>query len=271
MSKKLPCRKIGVESYHGFGDCLFNVPLISELSIKNNTKIGVAVKPACKDAFYNIPWIDEIIECAQMWDGLGRLKKLGYETTHQITQNVKFHQFREHDPNHSLIDTPLLTGAELGLANFDNRPIFLPTEEEIIKTDSILSTKPTIAIESVFNSIQSWANEKTFIPILEKFAKSHRILWLSNHGAPEGVDNMLRYSRRECIMCLRAVDILFSVGSGFFCSSLALQPIYQPKKIICLWIDEMYKYEAAMLRYKWHDNIIWVHNHDELLESLRDT
>lgn len=270
MSNELPSRKIGVESYHGFGDCLFNISLIRELSIKHNTKIGVAVKKTCKDAFYNIPWIDHIIECDEMWDGVSRLKKLGYQTAYQITQNIKFPEFREQDPNHSLINTPLLVGKQLGLGDFDNKPVFIPTKEETERANTIISSKPTISVESVFNSIQSWADTKAFDSILDAYSKSHRILWLSNNGAPKipAIDNMLRFSRRECIMCLRASDIFFSVGSGFFCSSLALEPEYQPKKIVCLWIDEMYKYEEELRKRQWHNNITWIHNHQELCEFL---
>jgi hypothetical protein len=272
MYSKIPRRKIGVESYHGFGDCLFNVPLIRELSRKYNTKIGVAVKRACKDAFYNIPWIDEIIECDNMWDGINKMKVLGYETTYQITQNVKFFEFRESDPNHSLIETPLLTGLQIGLERFNNKPIYIPTENEISKTDNMASSRPTIAIESVFNSIQSWADAKAFEAIVNKFKDTNRILWLSNNNAPKipSVDDLLRFNRRECIMCLRAAEIFFSVGSGFFCSSLALGREYQPKKIVCLWIDDMYKYEKELQKKNWHNDITWVHNHEELLQVLNN-
>lgn len=270
MLGELPSRKIGVESFHGFGDCLFNIPLIRELSNKHKTRIGVAVKSACKDAFYNVPWVDEIIDCVGIWDGIHRMNQLGYETTYQITQNVKFYEFRQSDPNHSLIETPLSTGSQIGLEYFNNRPIFIPTHNEISKTNSIINEKPTIAIESVFNSLQSWADSKAFEAIIDKFKDTHRILWLSNNNAPKipSVDNLLRFSRRECIMCLRAADIFFSVGSGFFCSALALSKEYQPKKIICLWVDDMYKYEKELQRKNWYNNITWVHNHEELSDTL---
>ena len=263
--------RVGVESAHGFGDCLFNIPLIRELSIIHDTKIGVATRPHCKDAFYNIPCISEIIEIPSMGYGAEKFRHLEYDQSFQITQNIKFFEFRESDPNHSLINTPLLTGHQLNCPqNFDNRPIFIPTVSELEKTQSIIQDRPTIAIESVFTSGQSWADKQAFDMIVSKYSSTHRILWLSNHEAPkiQAVDDMLRFTRRECIMCLRACDIFFSVGSGFFCSSLALPTEHQPKKIVCLWIDDSYKYEGPLGEYKWHTDITWVHNKNELSECL---
>lgn len=264
-------RKVGVESAHGFGDCLFNVPLLRELSKFHNTKIGVAVRPHCKDAYYNVPWISEIIEIPHMWHGTKKLQDLGYRRCFQITQNAKFFEFRESDPNHSLINTPLIVGKQLNLEEFDNRPQFFPTVDEIQKTTHMIQNKPTIAIESVYNSMQSWADDKAFQSIINKYSNSHRILWLSNSGSPksDAVNNMLHFTRRECIMCLRACDIFFSVGSGFFCASLALPDEYQPKKIVCLWNDDLYKYEEPLNTYKWHNDITWVHNHEELSTCLK--
>ena len=264
---------IGVESAHGFGDLCFNLPLIKAIRAKYNDEIYVATRPHCKDALYNIPWVDKIIEIDQMWHGIAKLKEVGCNPVFQITQNVKFFEFRDaHEPNHSLIHTPLWTGRQLHCPqDFDNRPIFIPTDDECLKTQSMIQDKPTIAIESVYTSAQSWADKKAFDAIVARYHGTHRILWLSNEGAPKisAVDNMLRFSRRECIMCLRACDIFFSVGSGFFCSSLALSTTHQPKKIICLWTDDLYKYEEPLGQYKWHPDITWVHNHNELNECLR--
>jgi hypothetical protein len=265
-----PQRQIGVESAHGMGDGLFNAALIRALSTRYDLKIGVAVRPHCKDAFYNLPWVDEIVEIQQMNQGEKVLQNLGYKRTIQITQNVKFFEFRKSDPDHSLIDTPLLTGRQLGLPDFDQRPLFYPTSDELASTDSIFSDQPTIAIESVFTSGQSWANEKAIAAILDKYLGTHRVLWLSNIGAPNHpqVDNLLRYTRRQAIMCLRACDILFSVGSCFFCASMALPKGMQPTKIVCLWKDEFYKYERPLTQHQWHKDIIWTHNQEELQQFL---
>jgi hypothetical protein len=268
----VPGREVGVESAHGFGDCLFNIPLIRELSQLHNSKVAVTVRPHCADAFINVPWVSEIIEVPQMWNGMQRLQELGYRRRFQITQNVKFYEFREaKDPNHSLIHTPLWTGRQHGCPeDFDNKPLFFPTTDEVLKTEAMASDKPTIAIESVFKSAQSWANRKAINAIVAKYAHTHRILWLSNEGAPKlpTVDDMLRFSRRECIMCLRHCEIFFSVGSGFFCSSLSLSRLHQPKKVVCLWTDGLYKYEEPLNGYKWHPDIEWVHNQNELTECL---
>jgi hypothetical protein len=272
-SGEVPPREVGVEAAHGFGDCLFNVPLIRELKILHNTKIGVAVRPHCKDAFTNVRWISEIIEIPHMWHGLPALERLGYKRRYQITQNAKFYEFRDaHHPDHSLIHTPLWTGRQLHCPkDFDNRPLFFPTTEELMVGSRMKAeNRPTIAIESVYGSAQSWADKRAFDMILAKYAHTHRILWLSNEGAPKipAVDDMLRFTRRECIMCLQACEIFFSVGSGFFCASLALDPDKQPKKIVCLWTDDLYRYEEPLAEYKWHPDITWVHNHQELNQCL---
>jgi len=264
---------IGIESSHSFGDICFNISLIREIKKKCNDDVWIAIRSPFKDALYNVPWVDKIIEIQQMWDGVSRLRSMGCNPVFQITQNVKFLQFKQIDNNHSLINTPLMTGKELGIENFDNRPLLFPTDQEIRNTDNIISNTPTIAIENVYNSGQSWADETAFNMILDKYSKTHRILWLSNSKIPNypNIDDLSRFSRRECIMCLRASDIFFSVGSGFFCSSLSLPKIYQPKKIVCLWIDDFYKYEEPLSKYNWHDSITWVHNHDELKNYLNSS
>lgn len=263
-------REIGVEAALGFGDCLFNAPLIRALSTHYECKIGVAVCSHCKDAFYNLPWISEIIEIPNIYHGQKKLKELGYNRTIQITQNVKFFEFQQNNPQHSLADTPLSTGHQLEIPTFDQRPIFIPQDEELSRTTDMLSDKPTIGIEAIYKSAQSWADKRAFEMILDKYLPSHRILWLSNEGAPKhkNVDDLLRFSRREAIMCLRACDTFFSVGSGFFCTSLALPEIHQPKKIVCLWTDNLYHYEAPINKHKWHSNLTWIHNHNELKTVL---
>jgi hypothetical protein len=205
-----------------------------------------------------------------MNQGARKFKELGYEMSLQLTQNVKFFEFRQDDPNHSLIDTPLLTGKQFGIETFNQRPIFSPTLEEIEKTNSMISDQPTIAIEAIYKSAQSWADGRAFQSIRDRFP-NHRILWLSNEGAPKdkNVDDLLRFTRREAIMCLRACDIFFSVGSGFFCSSLALPSYSQPKKTVCLWTDDLYRYEKPLAKHQWHPDITWVHNHDELNQCLK--
>jgi hypothetical protein len=245
--------------------------LIRELKKMYNDKVWVAVQPHCKDALFNVPYVDKIVEIQQMNQGLTKLKEMGCNPVFQITQNIKFEEFRNNGhPNHSLIHTPLWTGRQLGcITDWDNRPMFFPTQNESMVGASV-KDKPTIAIESVFKSAQSWADKKAINTIVAKYTKTHRILWLSNEGAPNipAIDDMLRFSRRECIMCLQACDVFFSVGSGFFCASLALEQNRQPKKTVCLWTDTYYKYEEPLAEYEWNPNITWVHNHNELNECL---
>lgn len=281
---------IGVESAHGFGDIYFNISLIRELKNKYNDEMWVAARTHCKDALFNIPWVDKIVEIQEMGQGIIKLKDMGCDPVFQITQNVKFVEFNPHgfaNPfvpemdlgvlcegdawSHSLVHTPLWTGRQLHCPpNFDNKPIFIPTDDEILKTESMVQDRPTIAIESVYTSGQSWSDKRAIDAIVSKYADTHRILWLSNQGAPEitAVDDMLRFTRRECISCLRTCDIFFSVGSGFFCASLGLPEALQPKKIVCLWTDDVYKYEDPLNEYKWHPDITWIHNHDELNEWI---
>lgn len=263
--------QVGVESAHSFGDILFNVPLIKAIGEHYDTKPYVAIRSPYKDALYNIPWVGKIIEINNMREGAAKLQQAGCTDCFQITQNIKFFEFKEHNPEHSLIDTPLCVGRQLGIKDFDQRPIFIPTAYEIATTDSMVS-KSTIGIESVFKSGQSWATTAAIHAIIKKYHDTHRILWLSNEGAPQlaSVDNLLRFTRRQAIMCLRACDIFFSVGSGFFCASQALPTMWQPKTIVCLWTDNLYKYEHRLAQLAWHPNIQWIHNQDELAICLRN-
>lgn len=257
--------KIGVESAHSFGDACFNIPLIKALSSRYKTKIAVATRKPYIDAFHNIPYIDKIIPIDSMGEGIPKLQQMGYQA-HQITQNIKFFEFKQSDPEHSLIDTPLATGRQMGLEPFNQRPIFAPTLEEHLAVSSLVTGEPTIAIESEYRSGQSWATPEDFELILNHHAC--RILWLSNKGAPSHVDNMLRYTRRQVILSLQACDTFYSVGSGFFCACLALPSHLQPKKIVCLWDDTLYKYERRLNELKWHPQLVWVHNRQELEACL---
>lgn len=263
---------IGVVSSHGFGDILFNLPLIRTISQQYQQPIAVGVQPQCADAFYNIPWISQIIHVNDMYHGVNDLVKAGCNPVLQITQNIKFPLYKETDHNHSLIDTPALVGKELSLPAFDQRPIFIATPEESQTGYDYgqCFPKPMIAVECIAKSAQSWADQAAIDMIVNKYADTHRILWMSNQGAPNhhNVDNLLRYTRRQNIMLLKHCETFFSVGSGFFCASLALLKEHQPKRIVCLWIDDFYKYEQRLSQLQWHDNIVWVHNHTELSNAL---
>ena len=261
---------VGVESALGFGDALFNIPLIRAISERYQCKVGVAVMPHCADAFENIPWIDKILHIPAINHGTRVLRASGYDTIFQLTQNTKFLEFKDRDPNHSLIDTPLLTGRQLGLGDFDQKPIFLPTPAEMSVGARYDDGLPNIVVESMFTSGQSWATSEALELIINKYSKTHRICWCSNSGAPQTkyMDNMLRWTRREIITSFQHCQTMFSVGSGFFCAALALPKHLQPRRIVCLWIDGLYRYEKRITELRLHDNIVWVHSTNELLAAL---
>ena len=261
---------IGFESAFSFGDALFNIPLIKTISHHYGTKAKVATKKQYFDAFDNIPFIGDVIEIDQLGQGIELFQKdPNISHSFQITQYSKFFQYKKLDPEHSLIDTPSWIAQDYGFHISDQRPIFIPTKAEISSTD-LFECGPYIAIEIEARSGQSWADQLALQMILDKYRHSHKILWLSNCPPPSEkcVVDLSHYTRRQVIMCMRHAQILFSVGSGFFCASLALPAIYQPPKICCLWIDEVYKYEAKLRQCCWHLDLTWVHNHQELSHAI---
>jgi hypothetical protein len=261
---------VGVESAFGFGDALFNLPLIKALAEHHNSKVAVAITPQCADAMENIPWIERVVHCGGLHQGVELLKAIGYDPVYQITQNVKFMPFRNADNQHSLIDTPRMTGRELGLPDFDQRPIFLPTKADMLANRHYDDGVPTIAISSVFNSQQSWAGSAQFQAIIKHYRSTHRILWLSHRGAPRdtAIDGMKRWTRRQIIGALQHVETLFSVGSGFFCAALALPERLQPKRIVCMFERGYYLYQDRLNELGWHKNLVWADNHQQLLDHL---
>lgn len=263
-------KQIGIESANSFGDILFNIPLMRAIKAKYRGEIWVAVKSPYKDALVNIPEVDRVVEIPDLNHGIPRLQKLGCQPVFQITQQVKFYEFKKRDPQHSLIDTPTWTGRQLGIVGFDPKPVYRPTPEELDVTSSLKSGQPTIAIECEYRSAQSWAQREHIEQIVDKYQKTHRILWLSNTGAPDhpAVDDLLRFNRRGAIAALRFADKMFSVGSGFFCASLALPSQFQPQQIICLWKDDLYRYRERVTRYNWHRSIKWLESSDDLTDYL---
>lgn len=277
---QVPQGKVGVESLWGFGDLCFNIPLIQAIARKYHAKVDVVAASRCKDALKNIPSIGKVYVAEQLNHGIKKLKSLGYTHTFQITQNVKFYEFVKQDPQHSLVDTPLRTAEQLGITLPSQRPVYVPSHEELQKATEYLQGnnfrmtksfgKPLIAIEAVYKSIQSWAKIRDIAAIVNAYSQTHHILWLSNEGAPSirTVDNMLHFSRRECIAALQHVEHFYSVGSGFFCAALGLPASQQPPKITCLWKDELYRYEKPLNKFRWHPDLTWVHNREELDQCL---
>lgn len=261
---------VGVESAHAFGDALFNIPLIIALSKHHNSAITVTTKPQYNDAFENIDCITEIIHINEMGHGVEKLQSIGKKHIYQLTQNITWLEQIKIEPQLSLIESPLRTAQKLGI-NIDPRPIFIPRHHEIQSTEKYASQQPTIAIEAEARSGQSWANNQHIQQIIDKYKQTHRILWLSITNAPPNTISLHHISRRQNIMCLRHAEKFYCVGSGLFCASLALEQKYQPKQIICLWEDSMYKYKSTLSKYTWHNNLQIIDNPQQLTQHLMVT
>lgn len=254
--------RVGIESCYGFGDGLFNVPLIQAISARYGTRVDVAVRADCADAFENVPAVRQTVHCSGLHDGHATFQRMGYDVTLQITQNVKFFEFREHDPAHSLVHTPSKTGAQLGLQPFNHRPqIYLRQSEKNWAHDWMSDKRQAVMVEAVFKSGQSWCDAKAVRMIMEA-NHGKKVIWASHTTPPAGA-TPVPASRRHVIACLPYCSKFYSVGSGFFCASLALE---EKPPTTCLWIDDLYKYEQHIPK-EWSD-VTWVHSHKELADVL---
>lgn len=267
--------KIGVECTYGFGDCVFAAPAIRAISQHHNAKATVAVQQQCADAFANLEFIDRVLHIGSMWDGIRHFESHSYDRIYQLTPQVRFEACKSKDPEFSLIDSAKHACSEYGIEIGDQRPIFNPTTAELRRSTeyaSLLHGRPCIAIESYAKSGQSWADQRAIDSIIEAHKSTHQILWLSNVPAPDvlHLHALKEFSRREIIMLLRCCEKFFSVGSGFFCASMALPTLWQPREIITLWIDHYYKYERRLAELKWHDKMVWLHDHIELDAYLKN-
>jgi hypothetical protein len=270
----MPARQLLLECSHGFGDGLYNVPLTEAFAHKYGP-VGIAVRAHCQDAWFNVPWVDEILTIPGMHGGVEAARTHGYQQYFQLTQNVHFFDFKSGDPNHSLVNTPRGVAQLHGLELPDRRPQIFLTAEELATRSLYHDGIRSVAIEAVFKSGQSWADAACFQKIVDRFANTHRILWLSPEvPAPAfprtavGLDDMKRWTRRQCIAALSTADVFFSVGSGFFCASLALPQELRPPRSVCLWRDELYKEEDPINQEGWLPNLTWVHDHAELDAAL---
>lgn len=276
-------RSLLVELAYGFGDAVFGLRLLEKLSEQNGGPIGVATMPHVVDAFQNVPFIDEIIPIGGLNEGHKASKQFKYRDYKQVTSNVYFQEFKNNDPEHSLIDTPKLIGRKFGVEVTDQRPVIYLTDEELHGmrakyNDGIRS----IAIESHYKSGQSWASASDFQKIVDKFAKTHRIMMLSPEtplptlpSGAVGFDDMKRWTRRQCLGALTTCQYFFNVGSGFFCASLAfgtfdnsLDPISDwPPFSFSLWKDEYYKYKKRLKEIDTKP-VEWLDNTEQLTDAL---
>lgn len=252
--------RIGLEACYGFGDICLNLPLIQTISAHYGFPVDVAVRADCADAFDNVPFIRHIHHCKNLWEGHAWFKSHKYDVVHQITQNVKFFEFRQHGP-HSLVDTPSATGRQLGLPAFDPRPqIYLRADEIAWADEWMADKKDYVILEAVYKSGQSWCDERAVRMIIN--AHRGKVLWASHTPAPAG-STAIPASRRHVIACIRHCRKFYSVGSGIFCGALALD---RKPPITCMWIDDLYKYEQHV-RPEWA-KITWVHDHEGLASAL---
>lgn len=270
--------KIAVEISHGFGDAIFSTPYLKYLSSIYNSKLDVAIQSQCHDALIHNPHINNIIQIDRMWQGYEICHNSGkYEKVINITPNYWFLRQTEDIPSVSLIDTYAYQSCVYNNSDHNatrnpinrNSPLFgakpeiYLSDEELARSEKYANVK--IAIETEYKSGQSWATPTDFINIANKF-KGEQILWLSK--TEPYIPNTIGHgeSRRTLIACLRNIDTFISVGSGFFCASMALAT--PPKNIKCLWVDHYYKYVGMIEKYGWHNSIEWIsdRNHELLGE-----
>jgi hypothetical protein len=266
--------KIAVEISHGFGDAIFSTPYLEHLASKYSTKLDVAIQAQCKDALLNNPNIANIHTIGRMWEGYENYARSNqYEKVLNITPNYWFLRQVEDIPSVSLLDTYAYQSCVYNDSEhntprqeinrnsnlFGKKPSIHLTDEELTSSEKYKNVK--IAIETEYKSGQSWAQTEDFLEISKQF-NGEQVLWLSR--SEPFLQNTVGYgeSRRVLIAALRNIDTFISVGSGFFCASMALD--MQPKKIICLWLDHYYKYAGNIEKYGWHNQIKWVGSRSEL-------
>lgn len=242
-----------------FGDCMFSTPLTREVAAHNpDGTVPIITGPKYADAYINLPWISKITH--------DRQELSEYDIVDITPANHFWPHYRSKNGKFSLIDMQAELARTLGIQLLDQRPIFMPTEFESRIAQQYTSDKPLLAIESVYFSTQSWSNKATTHSIVNHYANTHNIIWLSNQDAIQhpAVDDCMRFSRRELITILNKCDLFYNVGSGFFCASLALDP--GPTSTISIWNDK-FNCEKRLAQLGWH-NITWVHNQSELLKTF---
>lgn len=243
--------RIGVESFGSFGDNCFNTAIIKALSEKFDTKISVASHKNHSDAFLNLPFIDDLKFISFRQEGESIFKN--YDCNINITPYLYYNDRYLR----SLVSTQEMFAKMLDLDIECYKPVFIPTTHEIDNEHY------DVAIESEYNSYQSWASIEDIRAIASTF-RSNKILWCSK-SAPLSNNMIVKPSRRSTIAALRNVKHFFSVGSGIFCGSLSG---YHPENIYVLWRDEYYKYKATFKERGWDHNITWVENRDQLFDIL---
>jgi len=254
-------KRTAIKCRMSFGDCMFTTALTRAVAKRNRDgKVSVFTDTKYSDAFYNLPWVSRIT-CDDR-------HLAADEQMLDVTPTDHFWHYNSTRPGFCLFDTQLERARDAGIPAYDQRPIFRPTEQErLVAQQFAHDDRPLVAIESAYFSGQSWSTVADMMAVVEHYAPTHRIAWLSNQDCPRhsAVDNCLRFSRRELIQILSHCEMLYTTGSGFFCASLAHSP---GPRTICLWRDDTYHYEARLHQLGWR-SIEWVHDRAELEHTLR--
>jgi hypothetical protein len=266
-----------IESCFGFGDCLFNIPLIEKIA--ETREVSVATMIGYKDAFENINCIEELI----LKYSLDRKSSLGFGRVEaerrgwdylQVTQCVRFPQIKSQNPNHSLVHTAKYIGETMGL-EIDPKPIFRPTQEELDATQFLSKEpRPIIAIESDYRSGQSWLKFNHLQKIVELYGDTYKILWLSNDlpSRHPSVDHMKGFTIRECIASLRFCETLFTTCSGFYVGNASMPYDMQADNVLCgfSWNQEkIYTIQNVISEHKWDKNLIWSHRFEDFYHRAK--
>lgn len=253
--------ELAVSCRLSFGDSMFCTALTKAVAARNPSgKVDVVAGNQYADAYTNLPWIGRIVNDPQL---------LSNRQILESTPGDHFWHYKATNGEFCLFDTHLKRAQTVGIDSFDQRPIFIPTYREKLTVQQYVTgvDAPLLAVESVYFSGQSWSDRAATDAIVDRYAASHKILWLSNQDAPDhpAVDPCTQFSRRQLIQLLTHCELFYTTGSGFFCASLAHSP---GPRTVCLWKDETYKYERRLAQLGWRD-VEWVHNRVELEKSFK--
>lgn len=221
-----------VEAAGHWGDNLFNTPLIAALSRHYGVPVDVATLPDYRDAFENLPFVGQIFdmsdkrqlslveEVSLLGSGVMHWKQRGNGPVYPITQFSTHELFldREGDPP-GLFGIPTAIGRQLGLPEFDPRPILNFTVDERKASEAI--PEGTVAVETGFLFQQSWVWNEVWQYLLEEI-KNRPVLCLSREAPINGFLR-LDLTRRELLCGLHRCHAFVTTGSGFFCGSIGVQ------------------------------------------------
>lgn len=233
-------KKLLVESKYKFGDNILVAGAISQIP---ECDITVLTHPEHVDAFINVPNVRRVFNKPHEFQKLIDIaKSLNYEFL-QLTPEGYFNKY-------SPIRFNALPARHLkevySYKHIEPKIGFWPTESEQAVADSYVSDRPILAVEAHYTSSQSFMEYDHILELINKFKKTHRILWLCNDKYPErehlrGVDFDCGslYTRRELITIAGKADIFFSTFSGIYWGVMGLK---NRPKTICTLTSEWLSY-----------------------------